>query len=357
MDAVDFLDDDIVNLPKTRNGDFVAFMDDIYNKYIAHVAAIDRRTALEKVILTRLPRIVDTCKLLMSSLRHAVAGSHDNAYTDLDLALAGLGPHFDLLCSKSDMSTFVNPMYRFRTRGPDPWQRHQIFHIPFESLQYVKEQRYSFAHLPCLYLGGSTHVCWRELGEPQLDTVQVSHYSAVPRTNLRVLNFGHRLPLLAAWVDEQPQYFRGFTRETAIIAAHVACWPLIAMCSIRVPDRAKPERPEYLIPQLVLEWITKTREYHGIRYFSTHYDEYPDDPKTYMNYVFPSRTTPPQGLCSILTGLFELTEPKTWTDAKALPQTGKSRPVYKTRKIIDQALEADFGRAEDGILGLPLAPP
>lgn len=356
MDPIDFLNDDISDLPKTRSGDFVSFIDDLYKKYIAHVKGVDQSSVLGKIIATRLSRVIATCNLLMSALQKVVGGDRTAAYADLDLALTGLGPHFNMLCPRGDMSAFVNPMYRFRTRGADPWQRHQIFHIPFESLNFIKEQRYSYARLPCLYLGGSTHVCWRELGEPNLDTIAVSHYSANARTSLRVLNFGHRLPLLAAWVYNEPQFFQGLTREASVIAAHVACWPIVAICSIRVPDRSKPERPEYLIPQLVLEWITATREFHGIRYFSTHYDEYADDPKTYLNYVFPAQTTPAEGLCSVLAGLFQLTEPKTWAEARALPPAGKKRPIYKLNGSILQDLEDEYGRAEDGILGLPLGP-
>lgn len=108
------------------------------------------------------------------------------------------------------------------------------------------------------------------------------------------------------------------------------------------------------MPQLVLEWITKTRQFHGIRFFSTHYREYMDHPKTYMNYVFPASAIAPTDYCKTLMGLFELTEPKTWAEAKALPVAGVSRPSYKIRDVIDAALEAEFGRAEDGLLGLPL---
>ena len=139
----------------------------------------------------------------------------------------------------------------------------------------------------------------------------------------------------------------------AVVASNVACWPLIAACSIRVPDRKVPERPEYLVPQLVLEWITKTHAFHGVRYFSTHYPDYPDDPKTYMNYVFPVRTKVNKGYCAELCSLFELTEPVTWADAKAAPAKGITRPCYKFDKKLHDGLEAEFGRAEDGMLGMP----
>ena len=96
--------------------------------------------------------------------------------------------------------------------------------------------------------------------------------------------------------------------------------------------------------------------HHGIRYFSTHYSEYPDDPKTYMNYVFPARTNPTAGYCTDLCELFELTDPVSWPQAKAAPAAGVKRPRYKTREILDDALEAEFGRAEDGLLSLPVGP-
>jgi hypothetical protein len=115
-----------------------------------------------------------------------------------------------------------------------------------------------------------------------------------------------------------------------------------------------PDRPEYLVPQLVLEWITRTHQFHGVRYFSTHYTEYPDDPKTYMNYVLPARTTPDVGYCSELCDLFELTDPVSWAAAKVAQVAGARRPRYKTHGAFDASLEGEFGRAEDGLLNMPL---
>jgi hypothetical protein len=356
MHHIDFLNDDLVDLPKTWTGDYVAFMDDLFCKYIRHVQAVDRRTPLGVVISTKLGAIQVACDALMRSLRAVLSGDRTTAYKELDVALTGLGPHFDALCPKGDMSTLVNPIYRFRSLGDKPFLRKDLFHIPFHLPHLIKEMRYSVAGLPCLYLGGSTHVCWRELGEPALNTIAVARYSAVPNSNLRVLNFGHRMPVLAAYTETEPNRFLAPNTEVAFIAAQVACWPLVAICSIRVPDRSRPERPEYAIPQLVLEWITRTRAFHGIRYFSTHYDEYIDNPKTYMNYVFPASAIAPRDYCTNLIGLFELTEPKTWDDAKAIPVSlaGISRPIYKTREKIDVDLENEFGRIEDGLLNLPL---
>ena len=110
MHHIDFLNDDLVDLPKTRSGDFVAFMDDLFRRYIRHVQAINTRTPLGLMIATRLGTIQAACDALMRSLRAVLAGDRATAYTELDVALSGLGPHFDALCPKGDMSAFMNPI-------------------------------------------------------------------------------------------------------------------------------------------------------------------------------------------------------------------------------------------------------
>ena len=72
-----------------------------------------------------------------------------------------------------------------------------------------------------------------------------------------------------------------------------------------------------------------------------------------MNYVFPSRSSAASGYCADLCKYFELTDPVSWAEAKAVHPAGVGRPLYRTHGILDDALEAEFGRAEDGLLGLP----
>ncbi len=356
MDAVDFLNSDEADLPKTRVGDFPTFLDGTYTAFRGLLGRIAPRSDIDRVIVNETARVEQLSDAMRDVVRLVIAGDRDAAYARLDAELRRLGPRFRVLMPQGDMSQVVNPMYRFRYAGPNPHPPGGLFHIPFQSVHLVREMRYSVAGLPSLYLGGSTDVCWRELREPDLAHIAVSRFYARPGTGLRVLNFGHRLPVFAAWVDNKPGDFVGPTTACAIIAAHVACWPLIAASSIRVPDPSRPERPEYIIPQLVLEWITRTHAYHGIRYFSTHYAEYPDDPKTYLNYVFPASTRPALGYCRGLCDLFELTDPVSWAQAKAASAAGVPRPRYKTRGVLDAAREAEFGRAEDGLLSLPIRP-
>lgn len=356
MDAVDFLDSDAADLPKTRVGGYPAFVNRVFDDYRSHLERIAPQTFIDHTLRAEIARVVGLSTAIRQIIALLITGDRSTAYNQLDIALRGLGAHLRALMPSGDMSQFLDPLYRFRIVRNAPYTAGELFHIPFYLRHIVGPMRYSVAGLPSLYLGGSSHVCWRELGEPDLATISVSRFHAVQNTNLRVLNFGHRLPLLAAYVANVPQDCSGATTAGAFVKAQVACWPLIAACSVRVPDRNSADRPEYLLPQLVLEWITRTHQFHGIRYFSTHYSEYPDDPKTYMNYVFPARTNPPVGYCSDLCGLFELTHPVSWAQAKSIPSATSRRPRYKTREVLDTELETEFGRAEDGLLNMPVHP-
>jgi hypothetical protein len=353
LNAIEFMDSTVVDLPKTRVGDFAQFLDHVLNEYRTQMQRITPRAFIDRVITSEIQRVDDLSDAIRDVVGRALGGDRSGAYQCLDRALTALGPYFQALMPTGDMSCVVDPMYRIRLDVSLPCPRGELFHIPFQKRHMVGPMRYSVAGVPCLYLGGSTHVCWRELGEPDKARVVLSRFHAVPGTGLRILNFGRRIALYADWVNKEPEKFIGPANEAVVIAAQVVCWPLIAACSIRVPDRSKPERPEYLVPQLVLEWITKTKAYHGIRYFSTHYPEYPDDPKTYMNYVFPVRMDAAHGYCRELRGLFEITEPVSWSDAMALPESTTKRPRYKYREVLEGALEAEYGRAESGLLGLP----
>lgn len=56
----------------------------------------------------------------------------------------------------------------------------------------------------------------------------------------------------------------------AKLIADVFMWPLIAACSIKVKHREDSFKPEYIVPQLLLQWIRNNQEIDGIRFSSTH---------------------------------------------------------------------------------------
>ena len=86
---------------------------------------------------------------------------------------------------------------------------------------------------------------------------------------------------------------------------------MIAACSVK-RDHEHPFAAEYVVPQLVLQWVMEEQECAGIRFFSTHVR--PDETEMLwaMNYVFPAIPPPDVGHSQQLRNLFELTDPCLW---------------------------------------------
>jgi hypothetical protein len=162
-------------------------------------------------------------------------------------------------------------------------------------------------------------VIWDELGRPDLNNTIVSRFSLAQE--VAVLDF--QLPPSAAWHmfktgltlnsqlhPRQPRTEISTRYNAEFISTYIRTWPLIAACSIRILDRQEFFFPQYIIPQLLLEWVRTEKRFDGIRYFSTR-----SDPSHYYgrsNCVFPARNIKPRGFCSYLTDRFKLTPPVPW---------------------------------------------
>ena len=63
------------------------------------------------------------------------------------------------------------PMYKCRENSKlFHFSKDEMFHIPYEKRNLVGNQRFSLSGLPCLYLGGSSYICWEELGRKDLSS-------------------------------------------------------------------------------------------------------------------------------------------------------------------------------------------
>jgi hypothetical protein len=147
-------------------------------------------------------------------------------------------------------------------------------------------------------LGSSIWICWNELRRPDLDSVFVSRFRFMEETE--VLDF--RLPPQLTWkmfesVLNQSKSLTppAFTAELLArydddyIASQIMFWPLNAACSIQVDSIEGSFFPQYIVPQLLLQWVTKEKKVEGIRYFSTRRSAKDLGLYVYANCVFPVR--------------------------------------------------------------------
>jgi len=193
----------------------------------------------------------------------------------------------------------------------------RLFHVPYNLREKMGTNRYSIPGFPCLYIGGSAELCWKELNMPQNGKLYIAKYDAIP-SKLRFLNFAYTpqswIKLLA--VDGNIC----IARHKELLVGHALCWPLIAACSIirKYPD--SKFAPEYVIPQMLLQWITDPKritdskknnnEIDGIRYFSTRFFDHSLTPKPTVNYVFPAIKSDSDKMYSTkLAEKFKITKP------------------------------------------------
>jgi len=257
-----------------------------------------------------------------------LAGDPGAAFNRLDQALAPIRVHIERLFAEVEPTAQLKRFYRARIEDSPLDRREDLFHIPFESRHMVGNHRYSISGLPCLYLGGSTFVCWGELGRPQFDRVQIAAFWLRRNKKIKLVDFGHQPQWLAKWIANANQKFKGNPLDPAAMAylvAHLVCWPLMAASSVVTRYPKGPFKQEYVVPQVLLQWISRQPDFDGIRYFSTHVAGVTDNPHWVCNYVFPVKHNAVAGRCQHIRGLFKMTEPYAWQLLHAISLDGTQR--------------------------------
>ena len=281
------------------------------------------------------------CDELSRSLRIFFEGHPHEAYRHFDTAVQAILPEINALAFNAHGPADLGILYRVRQTQTPALQRNDLFHIPFELRHLVATQRYSIPGLPCLYLAGSTYTCWEEMGRPPLHELQCAAFWVKPGRSLKLLNFSNR-PARQALLASPPG------SVPSGLSAQIILWPLVFASSIIVKHRSSPFKPEYVIPQMVLHWVTQNHDVDGLAYFSTHVRAISKKhPMPASNIVLPAKQITPQGRCPRLCDVFKMTDPFGWqllasinlgegTDGASIPMydfefvDGVEEPYYKT---------------------------
>jgi hypothetical protein len=192
-------------------------------------------------------------------------------------------------------------------------------------------------------------VCWEEVGRPAFHKLAVACFDA--EKSMNILDFGYRPSVIIDLHEPVNQTVSFFTLE--YMSSYLICWPLLAACSIRTPHRGSAFIEEYIIPQLLLQWLRdEAFKIDGIRYFSMQVNQGSKAPRLAINYAFPVRTNALSGHCSQLKTRFSFTLPVPWIllDSVDLrnPATERRNEPYslnpETGIIYDDTI---FGKLEE----------
>ncbi|MCM1301500.1 MAG: RES family NAD+ phosphorylase [Bacteroides cellulosilyticus] len=184
--------------------------------------------------------------------------------------------------------------------------RLDMFHIPFDQRHIIRTQRYSKPGYPCLYLGTTVYVCWKELQPCHFDDLMISGFKVAEEFRVYDLT----VPKLEDYIPRK-------------IGKTLLRLPLIIACQIKVKQDNAAFKPEYIIPQMLIEMIicnnrnelengkNKTDLIWGILYSSTHKDrDFPDGRKHLENIAIPViESDKVAGYCDVLASLFHISAP------------------------------------------------
>ncbi|MGK9124329.1 hypothetical protein M1D52_09415 [Olivibacter sp. SA151] len=301
MNFQELIDHEITNLPLSHQGGFIW---ELESKFEAFAELIGHSHKLNKIAkrfgnfnnLTFTNRVNIIRKGIIDTLKAYYEGNPSKAYALLSSFMKKAG--VNELLNKENFINEGTSFFRARSlSGSSELNNLDLFHIPFHLRTRVQSQRFSIPGLPSLYLANSIYVVWEELGRPSLNDL----YS-VKICNTRTLQ------LLDLTTDIfSGKYLPHFNPMVGIY--YTTLWPLIAACSVKVFCPDDPFKPEYIIPQLLLQWVNKSN-IDGIKYSSTKINLVRSQHKgVFYNIVIPTRSNLlREGYCPQLLERFHSTQ-------------------------------------------------
>ncbi len=348
MNLHEFLSHRDVQLPLHSDweDDFHGFLQKRLDRFCELITSLDAGSVADTLRLHE-PAIRKCCASISRSVHSSLDGRLHEAYSAFDTGIRQVLSelrHYTMTLEPEHLGQ----LYRVRITQCPRLRREDLFHIPFEMRHKVPTDRYSIPGLPCLYLSGSLYTCWEEMGRPPFHELQAAAFWVKDGKSVKLLNFTKSPSRLLSWVkanDVAEPPTGGLTRQVLErqISASLVLWPLMASASVMVKHDDSPFKPEYLIPQMLLQWVTNNKDFDGICYFSTHVCvDSTGDALPACNLVFPPKVIRPSGRCEHLCSVFKMTEPYGWGLLKAT-HIGEVNPDYRVPNFDLELMEGVKG--------------
>lgn len=294
-------------LPVQRNSDdFRKDLSDILSRYLKLVRSIDD-SILKGNLDSHIARIEKLNEGIKDSVKSYYEGLHSTAFTQLKNQMNGYRDTTGII-NAIELCIIKKDDFFYRGRFFEN-NRHKsyedMFHIPLDKRGIVKTQRYSTPGYPCLYLGTSIYGCWEEMQQPKFDDLMISGFKTM--CDIKVLDL--RIPSKDDFEDDR-------------LGNVLLRLPLILACSIIVANPQDDFKPEYIIPQLLIEVIISNNRNErkskdiskiilGVLFTSTHINNtFKFNDRVFDNLAIPVLdTSSSKGHCNLLAECFSLTNP------------------------------------------------
>jgi len=296
----EIFEDNIFDLPIIRhNNDLISFVENLFETFQKKINLFDGELANK--LNTKKAIIEEECSLINEALRLYYGGKISLAYEKIHKCI-------ELLEKESllEISSASNDFFRIRISANKNLGKGDLFHIPFQLREKVSTQRYSIPGLPCLYIADSIFVAWEELDRPKFDDIHVSRFN-LSDSDLNILYFS------VTSQEMRERCFKGSKiQHIAQLVKFLSYWPLLSVCSLRVLKRDDVFKPEYIIPQMVLQYVLTNSKIDGIQFKSNRILPSVHNVGSFNNIVIPIQKFQATGYCSFLASKIKLTSPLSW---------------------------------------------
>lgn len=304
MDILNLLQNDKLNLPlkNNTNEDFRNFLESQLENYYDLLSKMPKKFVLDTGEAVVFNQFMSNSRILIDGIIDTIDLYYDGrphlAYEKLKTTIAnsGVSPYLD----HAEINS-AKDLYRARSiKNNYAIPKKDLFHIPFHLRSLISSQRFSIPGFPSLYLGNSAYVIWEELKRPDIDSMQVSKFNI--HGSLKIL-------LLINTANQRNKYIQNKIPTGRPLLNFLFTWPLNAACCTKAKNNLSSFVPEYIVPQLLTQFIRDGVDFKGISYSSTHIDINPNSENYYMNYVFPVSDNNVTGHCESLSDRFVFTDP------------------------------------------------
>jgi hypothetical protein len=315
---------------KSRLERYSAFFERTLRPIIASIPLENKSGTIDKNASTFIKKLSEA---LDKSVNLYYLGNTYGASSTLAEILDFLFTGSDRLSKELFFITTIKPgmdFFRARTIDIAPRTKDEMFHIPFDKRQFASTNRYSIPGVPALYVSTDPYTCFVELDKPDVKTLNYSLLKNVKTVNVLKLQRAEE-EMYSILSINRKLVESNHLLDNAVLAKYLVeyleIFPLIISCTIKVLNPKATFKPEYIIPQLLLQYLRNSDKIDGIMYPSSKL-QYPEGgfgfQEVFYNYVFPVKSNCEVGYCPELINQFSITEPT------SLEMEGeRDRPQFK----------------------------
>lgn len=153
----------------------------------------------------------------------------------------------------------------------------EMFHVPISKRQIASDGRFSLSGFPSLYLSTMLPLAWQETGYPAKYYYSEYQYAYRYDKSWGKRDVSNELQFISLYSPNEINFwgssvkYKNFDLWLKVIARYLKTYPLILACSFVNKSGSNSYKQEYIIPQMLMQWIQRnSAKVQGITYFTCH---------------------------------------------------------------------------------------